>query len=183
MKKHPIKILDSGAVIAEGNTHRYSLWRTWNYNLPRIMFIGLNPSRADAVYNDPTITRCINFAAQWGYGSMYFANLFSFRTPYVHTPKIKQDVEERWEPLITNMHQAITNDTDEHLCKMFEKSNCIVCCWGSWQIPGITLRAGFILKFIEKTGKTPYCFGTNKDGSPKRPLYLKSSAPIQIYTP
>jgi len=48
MKKEPIKIIDTGAIFSGDNVHRYSLWRTWNYDLPRIMFIGLNPSRADA---------------------------------------------------------------------------------------------------------------------------------------
>ena len=41
----------------------------------------LNPSRADGSVNDPTITRCINFAKSWGYGRLEVVNLFAYRTP------------------------------------------------------------------------------------------------------
>ena len=41
------------------------------------MIIGLNPSTADENENDPTITRCINFAKSWGYGSVCVTNLFA----------------------------------------------------------------------------------------------------------
>ena len=40
----------------------------------------LNPSRADAEVNDPTITRCINFALSWNYGRLEVVNLFAYRT-------------------------------------------------------------------------------------------------------
>ena len=39
-----------------------------------------DPSRADAEINDPTITRCINFARSWGYGRLEVVNLFAYRT-------------------------------------------------------------------------------------------------------
>jgi len=38
------------------------------------MIIGLNPSTADENENDPTITRCINFAKSWGYGGVCVTN-------------------------------------------------------------------------------------------------------------
>lgn len=44
------------------------------------MFIGLNPSTADEVEDDRTISRCISYAKQWGYGGIIMANLFAFRT-------------------------------------------------------------------------------------------------------
>ena len=56
--------MQSGAVIT-GN-YRYLLWREWNSDRKTVSFIMLNPSRADAELNDPTITRCINFAKSWG---------------------------------------------------------------------------------------------------------------------
>ena len=65
--------MQSGAII-RGN-YRYLLWREWNNNHAldncykedkTVLFIMLNPSRANAELNDPTITRCINFAKAWG---------------------------------------------------------------------------------------------------------------------
>ena len=50
-----------------------------------------DPSRADAKVNDPTITRCINFAKSWGYGKLEVVNLFAYRTP--HPSLLKQAAE------------------------------------------------------------------------------------------
>lgn len=182
MKKQPIKIIDSGAELSGDKTHRYSLWRTWNYDQPRIMFIGVNPSTADAVNSDKTITRCINFAAGWGFGSLFFANLYSFRTPDVYVKKERPDVEEQWEPLIENLDNACDINTDKYLEEMFKKSYWIVSCWGSWSFPGFTDRAKAVLEQIKTINKYPHCFGINADGQPKHPLYLKSSTQLQIYT-
>lgn len=168
------KILDSGALLAEDNEHRYTLWRTWDYNKPRILFIGLNPSRATATYTDPTIGRVIRFAADWGYGSLYFGNLYSFRTPYVTQAQAdkKRDIEERWEPLIPNLHKAHNGLTDAWLKKMMLASEKTVCCWGSW--PFIKKRADQVLTMI----KYPMVFGLNKDGQPTHPLYLPAKTEL-----
>ncbi len=59
-----------------------------NYLVPgtqqnlRFFFIGLNPSIADETIDDPTITRCINYAKAWGYGTLLMTNLFAFRSTY-----------------------------------------------------------------------------------------------------
>ena len=53
--------LRSGAVFDQSETYRYWLWREWNVELPRLSFVMLNPSTADADRNDPTIRRCIQF--------------------------------------------------------------------------------------------------------------------------
>lgn len=55
------------AAISPDGLYRYSLTRVWSDRLPRISFIMLNPSTADAIENDPTINCCINFADNWGY--------------------------------------------------------------------------------------------------------------------
>lgn len=38
----------------------------------------LNPSRADATDDDPTVRRCLGFASAWGYGSLLIHNLYVF---------------------------------------------------------------------------------------------------------
>lgn len=65
--------MQGGAVIR--GDYRYLLWREWNSDRRTVSFIMLNPSRADAEVNDPTITRCINFAKFWGYGRLEVVNL------------------------------------------------------------------------------------------------------------
>lgn len=45
----------------------------------RVLFIGVNPSTADATFDDPTIRRMMGFALRWGFSKMTVANLFSLR--------------------------------------------------------------------------------------------------------
>ena len=57
--------LERAGAVFTGN-YRYLLWREWDGESKIVSFIMLNPSRADAEVNDPTIRRCINFAKAWG---------------------------------------------------------------------------------------------------------------------
>lgn len=61
--------------------YRYTLTRTWDLTLPRVCWVMLNPSTADATRDDPTIRRVLGFSRAWGFGSLVVVNLFAFRTP------------------------------------------------------------------------------------------------------
>lgn len=72
----------SGAVFSDENRKfRYALWRIWDITLDGLLFIGLNPSTAEHVKDDPTVRRLIGFAKTWGFGSLFVGNLFSLVTP------------------------------------------------------------------------------------------------------
>lgn len=169
----------TGDAIIEG-IHRYMLSRIWEHDKPKILFIGVNPSKADAIHNDPTIVRCINFARSWGYGGMYMGNLFSYRTPYVSRKQMelvpsfeKEEIKiAKWEPLLEHLHEAANEKTDLHLRLMIEDSEKVVAAWGSWKFT--EARVIRVLEMISN----PYCFGTNKDGSPKHPLYLSGKTQL-----
>lgn len=59
---------------------RYRWWleRRWDPQRPTLLFIGLNPSRADAQRDDPTLRRLQTFARRWGYGRLEVLNLFAW---------------------------------------------------------------------------------------------------------
>jgi hypothetical protein len=67
------------AILSQDRKYRYVLSRIWDESKPMVVIIGLNPSTADEKDDDNTITKCINFAKQWGYGGLYMLNLFAFR--------------------------------------------------------------------------------------------------------
>src|SRR5579862_6473284 len=69
----------SGAVFDHSGKFRYSLWRHWDDELPRVCFIMLNPSTADDLHNDPTIARCVSYAKRWRFGSLEVVNAFAYR--------------------------------------------------------------------------------------------------------
>ena len=68
-KSARVIVAERSAVISECGRYRYCLRRRWG-DESYALFIGLNPSTADAVDDDPTIRRCGNFAADWGYGGL-----------------------------------------------------------------------------------------------------------------
>lgn len=143
--------------------HRLYLTRDWDCNLPKILFIGLNPSKADGKDDDPTIRRCISFARRWGYGGMVMMNLFLFVTPYP-------------EELIgenAGMYQAINLNKMENI-----KCEDVVLAWGSFKI--LRQHESHIQRVIDLFPNA-YCLGRNKDGNPKHPLFLKSTTKLTLF--
>ena len=57
-----VKYITSDAEISSCKTYRYFLQRTWDINNEMMTFIMLNPSKADAVKDDPTIRKCVMLA-------------------------------------------------------------------------------------------------------------------------
>ncbi len=69
--------ITTGAIII--GCYRYTLWRIWDEHKPRVLFVLLNPSTANAIQDDATLRRCIHFARSWSYGSLEIVNLFALR--------------------------------------------------------------------------------------------------------
>ncbi len=152
----------SGAVIT--GDYRYLLWREWDSNLKTVSFIMFNPSRADAEINDPTITRCINFAKSWGYGRLEVVNLFAYRTS--KPSLLKQAVE------------PIGKDNDRYIVEAVKRSDKVILAWGNhgtWQKQDL-----YVLQLL-KNYKHLYSLGITKKGCPRHPLYLRSTIKPQMY--
>jgi hypothetical protein len=153
----------SGAILDHERRYRFLLWRFWD-DRPRMLFVGLNPSTANELQDDPTIRRLCGFAQSWGYGGIYACNVFSQITPYPN--------ELRAE---TAIHPA-----DVHALQMVsELAVLAVCGWGD----GIeraaygAARANTIRGYL----KAPMCFGLTSKGNPKHPLYLPKEAELEEY--
>lgn len=149
--------------IIKGN-YRYLLSREWNSSLKTISFIMLNPSRANARTNDPTITRCINFAKAWGYGRLEVVNLFAYRTP--HPSLLKQAVE------------PIGKDNDRYILESVAQSDRVILAWGNH---GTWLRQDLYTFKLLKNFNHLYVLGITKNGCPRHPLYLRSTVKPRIY--
>ena len=154
--------LEKSAII--DSTRRLVLVRKWNLEKSCIGFIGLNPSTANENTDDATIRRCVSFAIREGYGSMRMYNLFS---------PISTDPKKLFEILIR--HPELNDENIEYLKQTVFNAIPVVCCWGSLSTnPNFTTRAYWVKKNIIH----PLCFGTNKDGQPKHPLYLAKNTPL-----
>ncbi|MGK7899097.1 MAG: DUF1643 domain-containing protein [Xenococcus sp. (in: cyanobacteria)] len=153
----------SGAVIV--GDYRYLLWREWNTQGKTVSFIMLNPSRADAEVNDPTITRCINFARFWDYGRLEVVNLFAYRSP--HPSLLKQAVE------------PIGRDNDRFILETVLRSDRVILAWGNH---GTWRKQDLHVLQLLKDYNHLYCFGITKKGCPRHPLYLRRTSKTQIYS-
>ena len=147
------------AIISENGLYRYKLERIWDINKPKVMFIMLNPSKADASIDDPTIRRCVSFAKSWGYGGILVGNLFAYRSTY---PKE-----------LLSAKDPIGPDNINHLRFMYLESELIICAWGNANIiEKLNIMDYKPLSGI--VGRLSY-LELSKDGTPKHPLYLKGN--------
>jgi len=74
--------MEQGAAAMSACGHyRWWLERVWAEKRPRLLFIGLNPSRADGQRDDPTLRRLVGFARAWGFGALEVLNLFGRISP------------------------------------------------------------------------------------------------------
>lgn len=72
-------MLGEGAALSPDWRYRYLLWRIWDEALPIWSFGMLNPSTADHLKLDPTVTRCCARARAGGAGGLVVWNLFAWR--------------------------------------------------------------------------------------------------------
>ena len=105
--------MQSGAVITDN--YRHLLWREWDNNSKTISFVMLNPSRAGAEVNDPTITRCINFAKFCGYGRLEVVNFFAYKTSKLS--------------LLKQATKPIGRDNDKYILENVLSSDRIILAW------------------------------------------------------
>lgn len=157
----------SGALFSDPNRkYRYALWRIWDRSRDKLLFIGLNPSTANDIYDDPTIRRLIGFAKAWGYGGLFAGNLFSLVT---------SDPEELWMAACTEQPLG-PNDTA--IKQMRELCSMVMVGWGA-DGQYAEKRPDAVLSLL---GEPVYCLRITKSGEPGHPLYLPLSAQLKPYT-
>ena len=158
-KNQMVQVVASEAVFSPNERYRYNLLRAFNDRISKsVSFIGLNPSTATATTNDPTVTRCMNFARAWGFDRLFMLNLFAFRAT---NPKIMKQARD-----------PIGIENDSYLFD-FSQAALVVCAWGNHG--NFMDRGKQVLMGLPTDGRVK-CFGLTKAGFPKHPLYLPGDA-------
>jgi hypothetical protein len=157
----------SGAVFSPCRKYRYELWRNWGPGR-KLAFIGLNPSTADETRNDPTVTRCINFAKRDGFAGMVMLNIFGLRS----TDPAR---------LLSRRADPVGHGTNAAILKWLRRHPEVlgVACWGSHR--SVFERQADILALAAQARTSLLCLGVNQDGSPKHPLYLRGDTSIRAF--
>ena len=139
--------------------YRYWLSRTWAERGEPMTWIMLNPSTADAVFDDPTIRRCVGFAKAWGFGSIWVVNLFALRS---------------MNPANLRTHpDPIGPMNDHHIQERTRHSSLNVAAWGNH---GAYLTRGYK---VAATIPNLHVLSMTGEGQPDHPLCLpKAREPI-----
>jgi hypothetical protein len=127
------------------------------------LFIGLNPSIADAEIDDPTLNRCIKFARAWGYGGLVIGNLFAYRAT---DPKQLKRISDPVGP-----------ENDLWVGRLRSEVQLAVAAWGHRGV--LQDRAA---RVSERMGEL-YCLGTTRSGAPRHPLYVPAVTMPVPWTP
>lgn len=161
--------VSAGAQFSDDRAYRYSLWRVWDEDKGKVMFIGLNPSTADETHDDPTIRRCVRFAKDWGFGGVYMLNLFAIRAT---------------DPAVMKLVPEPIGPSNDYALEIYAgAADLVVAAWG--RDGAHRDRGAFVRRLIDRvlTGRRWLCLrhlGLTQGGHPKHPLYLsKETRPQQ----
>lgn len=147
------------AILSECGLYRYTLRRgaRCHGGAGICNFIMLNPSTADAIRDDPTIRRCVNYARDWDHDDLVVTNLFAFRATDPQALKTVAD--------------PIGPENDRHLIEQARRAQLVVCAWGDGGI--LHGRAGAVLRMLAGAGVRPHALKlTSVRRQPAHPLYL-----------
>ena len=162
-------------LFSECRNYRWILKRELLIGEKTVIFIGLNPSKANSVYNDRTLVRIINFCSRWNYKNIYVINLFGL----ISKSPIK---------LSKSIHPVGENN-DLITLKVLEFWSKNINCdlWLGWGDKGqLNGRDRTVLKLIKnfsnfKSNENNYskrvlCLGLSKKGNPRHPLYMPNQS-------
>jgi hypothetical protein len=147
--------IESDVIFSEDRLYRYWLSRSIGPIGKRVTFIGLNPSTADASHNDPTISRCISFAKQWGASRLIVVNLFALRSTDPRALKVAYD--------------PVGPENDTWLRQAVVQSDIVIAAWGNGG--ALNGRAELVSGMFPKQ---LHALRWTKRGMPSHPLYLPS---------
>jgi hypothetical protein len=159
-----------GATFSDCGRYRQALTRDWTPEgaVPRaVLFVGMNPSIADAEASDPTCHRELMFARDWGFTRYLKGNVLDWRAT---SPK---DIPA--DPAL-----ACSAANIPVLVEMAQDAELVVMAYGKLHKRHHGTVAE-VLRAIAAVGRPLKCLGLNQDGSAKHPLYLRKDTRLRDF--
>lgn len=162
--------------VTGGRKYRFHLTRTWDPDPQRLLFVMLNPSRADADADDHTVHRCTGLAARRGYGGIEVVNLFGLVSP---VPRDLLDAPDDDPVGIPNASALRT---------AFEAHSMAVAAWGAPPAPKaltrlVSGRVSVVWRLALDKGCRWVSFGVTAGGHPRHPSRLPTRALLEPWRP
>jgi hypothetical protein len=142
--------------------YRYGLRYTWDLHLPRVAWIMLNPSFADGVTLDKTMTRVLDFSERFGFGGSDVANLFALISTDPKTLATHAD--------------PVGPRNDAAILRAAADAAHVILAYG----PGGALghRDARVGHLLQSMGHKASCLGLTQAGYPKHPLRLAKTTDL-----
>ncbi len=160
--------------------YRWSLERNLNNGNRVMLFIGLNPSKANSNKDDPTLKRLMSFCKCWGYGKLIVVNLFARigQSPII----LKKSIDPVGE----------LNDQEISLKMKIWSKSAEWDLWLGWGSKGTFLSRNVEVMRLLKSqsidrssffpkANGPLALGLTKDGHPLHPLYVSSKEVLKPF--
>ncbi len=173
-------MLEADAAFSACGQYRWWLRRCWDSQAPVLLFIGLNPSRADGVRDDPTLRRLVGFARCWGYGALEVVNLFARISPAPAALKrVGDPVGESNDAWLQRAQEGAICSTRPGACPV---APAIWLGWGNqgaWRGRDQQVLALLQTADTMRQCRPVWCLGLTAAGQPRHPLYVAAATARQ----
>lgn len=158
-------------IISPCGTYRYRLEREITEIGSVFGFFGVNPSTADAEFEDATTRKWAGFCRVNGARRYIAGNPFAFRAT---------NVKE-----LASVNDPIGPDNANHIAQIIQDCDVLVPCWGSRDKLPKQLHHHLVrLKLtLLESGKPVKIFGLTASNDPMHPLMLAYNTPLIIWNP
>lgn len=161
--------ISTHALLSLDNRYRYQLSRTLRTDGRTAMWIGVNPSTADAELDDASIRRLYGFADQLNVGRWLVGNLFAYRATIVKELAVVKD--------------PVGPDCDFHLGQMMKEADLVIAGWGRADKVPPRLRGRWkeIIDLAARHDRQLLCWGLCSDRHPVHPLMIPYTSKLRAW--
>ncbi|MRX51563.1 DUF1643 domain-containing protein [Paracoccus sp. S-4012] len=158
----------AGAEFSACSRYRPRLWREWEVGGLTVLWVGMNPSTADAGFDDPTCRRECDFTRAWG-GSRYLkGNVLDWRAT-------------RPQDLPRDPALACSPRNLEALTGMAGEADLVIAAHGRLHRRFHPVLREVLAALRDAAAKPVQRPAVNSDGSARHPLYLRAGLRPEAY--
>lgn len=183
----------------EYNDYEAFLWRPYlerqwgRQDSPLLLFVLMNPSSANAAYDDNSTRRCLDIAERHGFGGMIITDIWSLRSTGNERLLSEPGAAGDNMAYLQIFTAGDINTGGEYYRRLMTLKNNldfvaaalknprvtkVYCGWGEHKEPDERQRLKETAALLRSSKKPLVCASQNEDGSPKYVLYTPVGAPL-----
>jgi len=172
--------IQNDALFSPCGLYRWWLTRKINKGRKSLIFIGLNPSKADSHIDDQALRRLVSSCRRWNYGSLIVVNLFGrvSKSPLI-LHRCLDPVGEGNDFALLRFMDCWSNDPNVDLWLGWGNKGCLL----NRNVSFLKMLKPYALQrhlsFPEESG--PQVIGLTKSSQPRHPLYTSNEYVLKSF--